>query len=42
MAKIARSTYYYWVRQMEREDKYKDVKEAIKQIFHEHQGRYGI
>ena len=41
MAKIARSTYYYWVRQMEREDKYKDVKEAIKQIFHEHQGRYG-
>ncbi|MCU5276827.1 IS3 family transposase [Bacillus cereus] len=41
MAKIARSTYYYWVKQMEREDKYKDVKEAIKQIFHEHQGRYG-
>ncbi|SCN42098.1 Uncharacterized protein BCRIVMBC938_06130 [Bacillus wiedmannii] len=26
---------------MNREDKYKDLKESIKQIFHEHQGRYG-
>ncbi|MDA2639124.1 IS3 family transposase [Bacillus cereus] len=41
IAGIARSTYYYWVKQMDREDKYKDIKETIKQIFHEHQGRYG-
>ncbi len=41
LIKIARSTYYYWVKKMDRVDKYKDVKETIKQIFHEHQGRYG-
>ncbi|MED1613445.1 IS3 family transposase [Bacillus paranthracis] len=41
IAGIARSTYYYWVKQMNREDKYKDIKENIKQIFDEHQGRYG-
>ena len=38
---MARSTYYYWVKQMSREDKYNEVKESIKQIFQEHQGRYG-
>ncbi|MCC2327364.1 IS3 family transposase [Bacillus wiedmannii] len=41
VSRIARSTYYYWIKQMNREDKYKDLKESIKQIFHEHQGRYG-
>ncbi|PFZ44508.1 IS3 family transposase [Bacillus wiedmannii] len=41
VARMARSTYYYWVKQMNREDKYRDVKESIKQIFNEHQGRYG-
>ncbi|HFJ9248019.1 TPA: IS3-like element ISBce15 family transposase [Bacillus cereus] len=40
-AEMARSTYYYWVKQMSREDKYNEVKESIKQIFQEHQGRYG-
>ncbi|MBL2068909.1 transposase, partial [Klebsiella pneumoniae] len=29
------------VKQMSREDKYNEVKESIKQIFQEHQGRYG-
>lgn len=38
---MARSTYYYWVKQMGREDKYGEVKEVIRQIFEEHQGRYG-
>ncbi len=38
---MARSTYYYWVKQMGREDKYSEVKEVICQIFEEHQGRYG-
>lgn len=41
IAGIARSTYYYWVKQMNREDKYKDIKENLKQIFDEYQGRYG-
>ena len=38
---IARSTYYYWIKQMGRHDKYSQVKEVIQQIFEEHQGRYG-
>lgn len=41
VAGIARSTYYYWVKQMDRPDKYKEVKELIQEIFDEHQGRYG-
>ncbi|WP_097160859.1 IS3 family transposase [Bacillus oleivorans] len=41
VAGIARSTYYYWVKQMGRPDKYNEVKELIKKIFDEHQGRYG-
>lgn len=41
VANIARSTYYYWVKQLNRPDKYSEVKEVIKQIFDEHQGRYG-
>jgi putative transposase len=41
IAGIPRSTYYYWVKQMDRPDKYREVKELIKQIFEEHQGRYG-
>lgn len=38
---MARSTYYYWIKQMNRPDKYKEIKEWIKEIFEEHQGRYG-
>jgi putative transposase len=41
VAGIPRSTYYYWVKQMNRPDKYEEVKGFIKQIFDEHQGRYG-
>ncbi|MEH7413849.1 IS3 family transposase [Neobacillus drentensis] len=41
IAEIARNTYYYWVKQMDRPDKYKEMKDLIKQIFDEHQGRYG-
>ncbi|CAG9612020.1 IS3 family transposase ISBth167 [Bacillus rhizoplanae] len=41
VADIPRSTYYYWVKRMNRPDKYHEVKEMIQQIFHKHQGRYG-
>ncbi|WP_155925604.1 IS3 family transposase [Bacillus sp. UNC438CL73TsuS30] len=41
VAGIARSTYYYWIKQMNRPDKYQEIKELIKCIFEEHQGRYG-
>ncbi|KAA9012901.1 IS3 family transposase [Niallia endozanthoxylica] len=41
MAGIPRSTYYHWIKQMNRPDKYNEEKEAIQQIFDEHQGRYG-
>ncbi|MEC2078269.1 IS3 family transposase [Metabacillus fastidiosus] len=40
IAGIPRSTYYYWVKQMNRLDKYREVKEVIQQIFHDHRGRY--
>jgi putative transposase len=38
---MPRSTYYYWVKQMNKPDKYSEVKEVIQQIFDEHEGRYG-
>lgn len=38
---MARSTYYYWVKQFNCPDKYKEMKERISHIFEEHQGRYG-
>lgn len=41
VAGIPRSTYYYWEKRLNRTDKYADVKEAIKKIYHEHKGRYG-
>ncbi|WP_375232420.1 IS3 family transposase [Priestia megaterium] len=41
VAKIARSTYYYWTKAFKGPDKYKEMKQLIKHIFHEHQGRYG-
>lgn len=41
VANLARSTYYYWVKQFNRPDKYSEVKEVIKQIFDENHGRYG-
>ncbi|WP_342598924.1 IS3 family transposase [Psychrobacillus sp. FSL H8-0483] len=41
VADIPRSTYYYWEKRLNQVDKYETVKEAIKNIYHEHKGRYG-
>lgn len=41
IAEIPRSTYYYYIKQMKRPDKYADVKNEIQVIYHENQGRYG-
>jgi transposase InsO family protein len=38
---IARSTYYYWSRANEIPNLYARAKELIKEIFHQHKGRYG-
>lgn len=38
---IARSTYYYWNKVNEAPDLYARAKELIKEIFHQHKGRYG-
>ena len=41
LANIPRSTYYYWLKALKKEDKYKDIKEEINNIFVENKGRYG-
>jgi transposase InsO family protein len=41
IAVLPRSTYYYHLKQLKKPDKYKDVKEAIRTIYHKHKGRYG-
>jgi len=41
VADLPRSTYYYWIKQLNRSDKYEGIKLVIKQIFEEHKGRYG-
>ena len=38
---MPRSTYYYYVKQMKKPDKYAAIKEQIRAIYHENQGRYG-
>ena len=38
---MARSTYFYHEQQSKREDKYSDLKQQIKAIYHKHKGRYG-
>ena len=38
---MSRSTYYYYIKQMKRPDKYADIKNEIRVIYHENQGRYG-
>ena len=38
---MPRSTYYYYVKQSKKSDKYKVIKEQITAIYHENQGRYG-
>jgi putative transposase len=41
LAEIPRSTYYYWVKQLDRTDKDAELKTLIKEIYDEHEGRYG-
>ena len=41
LANMPRSTYYYWLKTLKKEDKYKDIKEEINNIFVENKGRYG-
>lgn len=38
---MPRSTYYYYLKNLEKEDKYAQIKEEIKTIYHQHKGRYG-
>jgi putative transposase len=41
LADIPRSTYYYYVKRFDRPDKNVALKELIKEIYNEHQGRDG-
>lgn len=41
MAEVARSTYYYNLKRMNKPDKYADIKEEIKTVYDENKGRYG-
>jgi len=41
LAQIPRSTYYYWVKTLDRPDKDADLKSLITAIYNEHRGRYG-
>lgn len=38
---MPRSTYYYYVKQSKKTDKYETIKEKILTIYHENHGRYG-
>lgn len=41
LAGISRSNFYYHLTKLKNPDKYADVKEEIKSIYHENKGRYG-
>ena len=41
IAQLPRATFYYHLKRMENSDKYQEVKEEIKTIYHENKGRYG-
>ncbi len=41
LAEIPRSTYYFYVKQMDKPDLDADLKKEIKTIYEEHEGRYG-
>ena len=41
IAKLPRSTYYYYIKHMKDKDKYGEIKKQIADIFHENKGRYG-
>jgi len=38
---MARSTFYYYLRQLQKPDKSATITAAIKDIYHQHKGRYG-
>lgn len=38
---MPRSTYYYYLKQSKKPDKYRSIKEEISDIYNENQGRYG-
>jgi putative transposase len=40
-AGMPRSTFYYYLKQMSKPDKYSEIKVMIKEIYHENKGRYG-
>ncbi len=41
LTNLARSSFYYYEKQSKSVDKYKEIKERIKSIYHKHKGRYG-
>jgi len=41
LTSLPRSTFYYRQSALQAEDKYRQVKEQIKAVFHRHKGRYG-
>ena len=41
LAELPRSTFYYYLRQLKKPEKYQMVKESIVTIFHENKKRYG-
>lgn len=38
---MARSNFYYHQKKTKSADKYQEIKELIKSIYHKHKGRYG-
>ncbi|AEG58419.1 Integrase catalytic region [Desulforamulus ruminis DSM 2154] len=40
-ASLPRSTFYYYLKAMDRPDKYEEIKAVIQEIYHAHKGRYG-
>lgn len=41
IAKMARSTFYYYAKNSQKADKYTSLKKEIANIYHHHKGRYG-
>ena len=40
-SRLARSTYYYQLKQLDGVDKYKELKTKIQAIYNDHKGNYG-
>lgn len=41
LAEMPKSTFYYHLKQLNKVDKYKEIKDEILSVFHENKGRYG-